>query len=638
VKVKLIFILLFITCGTSILYAQPPTEESLQKAFLTTKDDTTARRLIEELMFLYYTDKSHDDSFQKLQLLIQKRPGHKLSYMIPMLRIALTHTPDSIVETRKVITQFLSDCRKLDQKKDYATGLIQWSQRESYAGNYNEALKLLLHSLDYVRDTLNDKKLLGGVYMTLGIFYFDQRDTLQAIAANKKALGIATEIRDIEDIASVSNNLAMLYNDVREYDSAKVYYRNSISHFNISDRGGLLSNPLINLAEVFRLTHQYDSAIIYARKSIRHAIDHNYNESVGAGYWRIAQIFHSSQRTDSAATYYKLATTNIETYQPQSALIGFYPDLASFYASTGNHQLAYDYLQKATVIKDQIFNSENNQVLKEMDVKYQASQKEKEILKQEEQIKRQRIMNYSMIAVAGFFLSMVFFIYRSYRLKHKANIIITNEKKRSDELLLNILPSEVAEELKAKGSADAKQFDDVTVMFTDFKNFTQISEKLSPTELVAEIHTCFKAFDNIIDKHNIEKIKTIGDSYMCAGGLPVANTTNATDVVIAAIEIQSFMQDHMQKRLGENKDPFEIRIGVHTGAVVAGIVGVKKFAYDIWGDTVNVASRMESSGEAGKVNISGATYDLVKDKFRCVHRGKIQAKNKGEVDMYFVEA
>jgi adenylate cyclase len=219
---------------------------------------------------------------------------------------------------------------------------------------------------------------------------------------------------------------------------------------------------------------------------------------------------------------------------------------------------------------------------------------------------------------------------------------LRTEKKKSDDLLLNILPLEVAEELKQKGSAKAKQFDQVTVMFTDFKGFTQISEKLSPSELVTEIHTCFKAFDNIITKYNIEKIKTIGDAYMCAGGLPVTNTTNAIDVVIAAMEIQQFMQEHLQQRKNENKELFEIRIGIHTGPVVAGIVGVKKFAYDIWGDTVNIASRMESSGEAGKVNISGSTYELVKGNpmaigFNCIHRGKILAKNKGEIDMYFVE-
>jgi len=214
---------------------------------------------------------------------------------------------------------------------------------------------------------------------------------------------------------------------------------------------------------------------------------------------------------------------------------------------------------------------------------------------------------------------------------------LRTEKKKSDDLLLNILPSEVANELKENGNAVAKQFEEVTVMFTDFKGFTQISEKLSPAELVAEIDTCFKAFDSIITKHNIEKIKTIGDAYMCAGGLPVANKTHAVDVLKAALEIQQFIQQHIINRKKENKEVFEIRIGIHTGTVVAGIVGVKKFAYDIWGDAVNIASRMESSGEEGKVNISGSTYELVKDKFTCTYRGKIQAKNKGEIDMYFVE-
>lgn len=209
---------------------------------------------------------------------------------------------------------------------------------------------------------------------------------------------------------------------------------------------------------------------------------------------------------------------------------------------------------------------------------------------------------------------------------------------RSEALLLNILPKEIAEELKTNGSAEAKYFDNVTVMFTDFKNFTRITEKLSPAELVAEIDSIFKAFDKVISKHNIEKIKTIGDAYMCAGGLPVANTSHAFDVVNAAIDIRQFMLHHFQQRKAEGKESFEIRIGIHSGPVVAGIVGDKKFAYDIWGDTVNVASRMESSGEPGKINISGTTYELVKENFTCVHRGKIEAKNKGEIDMYFVES
>lgn len=220
----------------------------------------------------------------------------------------------------------------------------------------------------------------------------------------------------------------------------------------------------------------------------------------------------------------------------------------------------------------------------------------------------------------------------------KQNVIISAEKSRSDKLLLNILPEEVAEELKQRGTAEARHFDAVTVMFTDFKNFTQISEKLSPAELVNEVHQAFTVFDEIITRHNLEKIKTIGDAYMCAGGIPVSNDSHAHDMVNAALELQQYIEENKKRKQASGELFFEIRIGIHTGPVIAGIVGSKKFAYDIWGDTVNTASRMESSGEPGKVNISHTTYELVKDKFRCVPRGKIEAKNKGEIEMYFVEA
>jgi class 3 adenylate cyclase len=199
------------------------------------------------------------------------------------------------------------------------------------------------------------------------------------------------------------------------------------------------------------------------------------------------------------------------------------------------------------------------------------------------------------------------------------------------------LPAETAEELKQKGFSEARQIDEVTVLFTDFKGFTQLSERLTPKELVAEINECFSAFDHIMGKYGVEKIKTIGDSYMAAGGLPAINTTHAFDVVNAALAIQQFMHALKAQKESEGKLFFEIRIGVHSGPLVAGIVGVKKFAYDIWGDTVNTASRMESSSEIGQVNISESTYKIVKDKFVCTHRGKIQAKGKGELDMYFVE-
>ncbi|HRD53506.1 MAG TPA: adenylate/guanylate cyclase domain-containing protein [Flavobacteriales bacterium] len=220
----------------------------------------------------------------------------------------------------------------------------------------------------------------------------------------------------------------------------------------------------------------------------------------------------------------------------------------------------------------------------------------------------------------------------------RARALAELHRAKSDELLLNILPAEVADELKEVGTAQARHFDAATVLFTDFKGFTAVSEKLAPNDLVRDLNECFSAFDRICETHRIEKIKTIGDAYMAAGGLPTPNTTHAADVIKAALEMRDFIAEGKTRKIAAGLPYFEIRIGIHSGPVIAGIVGVKKFQYDIWGDTGNTASRMESSGEVGQVNISEATYALVKDEpgLAFTPRGKVHAKGKGEMEMYFV--
>lgn len=209
-------------------------------------------------------------------------------------------------------------------------------------------------------------------------------------------------------------------------------------------------------------------------------------------------------------------------------------------------------------------------------------------------------------------------------------------KAKSDDLLLNILPKETAEELKEKGRAQARKYNEASVLFSDLKGFTKLSEEIGADQLVSLLDEAFKRFDRLCDRYGVEKIKTIGDAYMCATGIPSEDPAHALNMTRFAISMLEEMRSLNQRNREQGLPECEIRIGIHSGPLIAGVVGEKKFAYDVWGDTVNTASRMESSGTPDRINISASTYQRVKDSFICESRGKVAAKNKGDMEMYFV--
>jgi class 3 adenylate cyclase len=314
------------------------------------------------------------------------------------------------------------------------------------------------------------------------------------------------------------------------------------------------------------------------------------------------------------------------------------------YASLGDFKKAYDFKSRLISIKDSLYNNDNDKKIQQLQFNFDIEKKEAQIdllnkdkALSEATIQRQRIINYAAGISGILFLIVAVGSYSRYKFVKRTNKIIKQERDKSKELLLNILPEETAKELETNGHAQTRYYESVTVLFTDFKGFSTIAGKLSPQELVAELNDYFGKFDEIVGQFGLEKIKTIGDAYMCAGGIPVVNTTHPLNAVKAALAMQEYMRKKIAERQQKGEQGWELRIGIHTGPIVAGVVGKKKYAYDIWGDTVNIASRMESSGEPGRVNISSATYAFIKDEYECIHRGKISAKNIGEVDMYFVE-
>ena len=519
-----------------------------------------------------------------------------------------------------------------------------------------------------------DKKQLGETELSLGLTYHLQGLRPQALQHDLNALATIESIGDSASLARAHNNIAALYTDMEQFDNALIHLNRALSIMRPRN-DPRLRNTIGQLGILYRRQGDYDKAMPLLLESVERSEALQDNETLSRILQTIADIhFEKGDAQLSMDTYTRSSILGspytqiqnlinigkclVELGRERDALNSFIQAIAMakanddlveqsiaqhelfvIYEKQGNKALALEAFKQHVALRDSISNTDKTRELTQIEMQFGFDKQQLAdslLFAQDKAIQVKEIQKQKVIRngfVGGFALvalfAVVFFTQRNR---------ISKEKARSEELLLNILPSEVAEELKAKGAADAVQIDQVTVLFTDFKGFTALSEKLSPRELVKDLNECFSGFDRITGKYGIEKIKTIGDAYMAAGGLPTPNTTHATDVVQAALEMCDFVAEGKARKIAAGLPFFEVRIGIHTGPVVAGIVGVKKFQYDIWGDTVNTASRMESSGEVGQVNISETTYDQVKvhQHFTFTPRGKVQAKGKGEMEMFFV--
>lgn len=541
-------------------------------------------------------------------------------------------------------------------------------------GKYVDAIKIWDKAIEQYKIN-GDIKGVANIYSNQGAIYFAQGDDAKSLELHLKSLKMSEELGDSLRILSSLINIGGVYSNKKAtFDTALSYFFRSYKLSLALKDQSLIGSSTVNLGEMYYKLGDDTKALFYLNESVKayegsEDLPYSLNY-IGRVYTRqkefdkaikihmegyqiakrldtkldqtqslvgLGQAYTAKGDNTAAINAFKQALAIALPMNSVTEIKDIYQGLSTCYSLKSDFSNAFKYQNLLLAIKDTIYNINTDKKLGTLQFTFDLEKKESQISLlnkdkqiQSKEIQRQKVVRNSFIG--GFIVVMIFAIV-FFKQRNK----ISKEKKRSEELLLNILPAETAEELKTKGSAESKLINLVTVLFTDFKGFTQLSEKLTAKELVEEINECFIAFDHIMQKYGIEKIKTIGDSYMAAGGLPAPNETHAVDVVNAAFEIQKFMEEHKARKIAAGKLFFEIRIGINSGPVVAGIVGIKKFSYDIWGDTVNTASRMESSGEVGKVNISGSTYELVKDVFTCVHRGKIAAKGKGDIDMYFAE-
>lgn len=500
-------------------------------------------------------------------------------------------------------------------------------------GDLEGATKAYFKSLEYTNQG-KDITSEGESYLAIGDVYSISRASENSILYYKKAILLFRTAKDSINLATALLNAGDEYLNSKLLDSALVYFNESGDIFEKTNYLIGKAYNLGNIGMVYANKGLISLAENYINEAVQILIEYEDYYPVSVYLLSMADIYLEKGNQTTALNYAKKSLALAQQYELKEQISDANLKLSELYELMGLTAESLKHYKDHVAYRDSVNNIKSVQSIADLRTDYEVSQKQVEVDLLNQQKKTQKIIVISSVTAMFLISLMAIGLYRRNKFIQKTKRIIEEEKNRSESLLLNILPEETAFELKDKGEVQAKKFDSVTVLFTDFKDFTISAEQVAPELLVDSIDYYFKAFDAITTKYGLEKIKTIGDAYMCAGGLPIASTDHAKKVVMAANEIAEFVKKELQVR--SNHMHFEIRIGVNTGAVVAGIVGDKKWQYDIWGDTVNIASRMESNSEPGRINLSETTYQEIKEEFRCEYRGEIEVKNRGLLKMYFL--
>jgi len=589
----------------------------------------------------------------------------------------------SVYYYQKAIESF----EAIDEIKRVANNYLLQGNSYFYKGDYYYSINAYENSLNLAQQ-LSNKRLVTQCLTNMGNIHASRANYQEALKNYVEALREFDNEKNSIDFGDLNNNIGLVYQCMNNYEKAEEYYNIALKTYNVIGNKNNLLNVYLNFGTLYSSKKEYETSINYLKilDTLATSLDNTHykakgdyqlgivskeyykNYSLSNKYFHkaldgfvkigdksgeqvalkdLAKNFFYNNDYVKALNYNQKSLILAEENKNKEEIKSCYQTFAQIYESLGEYKKAYNYYVLYKETHDSIFNHESNRLLYELETKFQLEQKEQQIILQESmlaqkesEIKNQKIIRNALIGgIIAFFL-IVILISSAYIIKRKANIkisrqkdIIEKEREKSEKLLLNILPKETATELKEKGIATPKEYDNVTVFFSDLINFISISESLEPSVVVSELNEIFTAFDEIMEKHKCERIKTIGDAYLAVCGMPIPDEKHAFNLMNASTEII----DYMNERANHSKIKWQIRIGVHTGKVVGGIIGIKKYIYDIFGDTINTASRMESNSEAMKINISENTYKIIKDSYQCNKREAVDIKGKGKMNMYFVE-
>lgn len=541
--------------------------------------------------------------------------------------------PDSALYYANQILKIASRIQSRDSSLyAFRNGYLSKGNAFLFKGDNPNAIKSFLKSLDYAKQ-MNDRRSTAYLQISIADTYAVMENNTSAELYYNKGIDLmrlGKTPKEKRDLASALLNKGDWLFTIERYEE-------SLQHFKESDSiceliGYQLGNAynLGNIGLVYAAQNKDSLAESNINKAISllEELEDFYPVSVYLTY--LADIYASKDDLDQAFKYAYRSLELAKEYGLKDQISDANLKLSELFENTNNHKTSLKHYKDFITYRDSVRNIKAVQNIANEVTQRQLAENKLLIQKR----KNQRIIIWSTVGVLFLTSLLAYGLFKRHKFVKATNKIIAAEKDRSDKLLLNILPEETAQELKDKGRVEAKKFPSVTVLFTDFKGFTSYAENLSPEKLVKTIDHYFSEFDNIMEKYGLEKIKTIGDAYMAVGGLSYDHVNQAKEMILAAKEMNAFVTKAKHDNFTDAT--FDIRIGINTGPVVAGVVGSKKFAYDIWGDTVNIASRMESNSEAGRINISEDTYKIIKDDFECEYRGKIAVKNRGEMEMYFV--
>lgn len=626
---------------------------NLYRKCVANNDHNGQLRYLQQIVDLYYESKDFKKALafnQRLEKLVENTPLLKEQYVI-VNNLGYNYT--FLKEHQKAIEQFKKSLLLIpnNQKSEKVSILNNIAICYNNMGNMDAAIQYFSKAIE-LTDVKKDAYTIAQINHLMATTYYKDKNYKTALYYLNKAIKIATDRGYNSLLAESFYTAATIRVEQNEFKDALNYFedylsiRDSLSFEKALSRERLVQEKIIlqrleKELELFKIDKALKKAVIdklnLENNNLKLA-----KETLELNALKNRQQLEISEQ-QSTIQQEKLKNQDLEITKERQRLLIANKDKNEARQEVELLRLNSDKEKQAIELlkKDKLLTQEQQTA----ELLLQQSKIDKlQITSQNQYKKTSTIIGILATGLLLLLLAGVFYMSSSNKKLNSQNAEINfqrkkieSEKEVADNLLHNILPVPVADELKSTGAASPKRFEKVTVLFTDFNGFTNISSKLSPERIIQDLEECFSVFDQIIEKYNVEKIKTIGDSYMCAGGIPVGNDSNPLDCVLAAIEMQEYIEDLYEKKRKEGREYWRMRVGIHTGPVVAGVIGSKKFSYDIWGDTVNIASRLETNGEVGKVNISQDTYNHVKEKVNCNYRGEIEAKNRGSLKMYFVD-